>query len=360
MFVSVLVTNGLISSEIGVDATGAGPDGPDTGVPAVIAQRRTGDRPDPGSDRLAGHAAEDGRPDLRRRARPDVDPAGAGGAGASTTFRARSSWSAPGWRTTRSWSRPSAPPAPRSGCTPSPTPSWREVSPTRVDQRDHRDPAGPGRGDRAAELPGPAAVLLGGRRRGRRGLRGCMQRLGGRATSPRWSTPTARTGSDRASTPSSARVTPVGGHRRSRAAARRAAVTARRPSPRWTGSSRSCRPRAYRFTTVSAGVGPPAGGLRRPIPSQLAAGAGSCWARSRWPVVVAALEWACSSAAGWCCCGCADDGGGRPARAAAPAPRWSWGHRWPGRCRSWCPRSTSGRAIAATVRRWWPATTRSR
>ena len=37
MFVSVLVTNGLISSEIGVDATGAGPDGPDTGVPAVIS-----------------------------------------------------------------------------------------------------------------------------------------------------------------------------------------------------------------------------------------------------------------------------------------------------------------------------------
>ena len=37
MFVSVLITNGLISSEIGVDATGAGPDGPDTGVPAVIA-----------------------------------------------------------------------------------------------------------------------------------------------------------------------------------------------------------------------------------------------------------------------------------------------------------------------------------
>ena len=39
MFVSVLITNGLISSEIGVDATGAGPDGPDTGVPAVIANR---------------------------------------------------------------------------------------------------------------------------------------------------------------------------------------------------------------------------------------------------------------------------------------------------------------------------------
>jgi peptidoglycan/xylan/chitin deacetylase (PgdA/CDA1 family)/GT2 family glycosyltransferase len=37
MFVSVLVTNGLISSEIGVDATGAGPDGPDSGVPAVIS-----------------------------------------------------------------------------------------------------------------------------------------------------------------------------------------------------------------------------------------------------------------------------------------------------------------------------------
>lgn len=37
MFVSVLVTNGLISSEIGVDATGAGPDGPDNGVPAVIS-----------------------------------------------------------------------------------------------------------------------------------------------------------------------------------------------------------------------------------------------------------------------------------------------------------------------------------
>ncbi len=37
MFLSVLVTNGLISSEIGVDATGAGPDGPDNGVPAVIS-----------------------------------------------------------------------------------------------------------------------------------------------------------------------------------------------------------------------------------------------------------------------------------------------------------------------------------
>ncbi|HVH23230.1 MAG TPA: glycosyltransferase, partial [Pseudonocardia sp.] len=37
MFVSVLITNGLISSEIGVDATGAGPDGPDNGVPAVIS-----------------------------------------------------------------------------------------------------------------------------------------------------------------------------------------------------------------------------------------------------------------------------------------------------------------------------------
>ncbi len=37
MFVSVLVTNGLITSEIGIDATGAGPDGPDSGVPAVIS-----------------------------------------------------------------------------------------------------------------------------------------------------------------------------------------------------------------------------------------------------------------------------------------------------------------------------------
>lgn len=37
MFVSVLVTNGLITSEIGVDATGAGPDGPDSGVPSVIS-----------------------------------------------------------------------------------------------------------------------------------------------------------------------------------------------------------------------------------------------------------------------------------------------------------------------------------
>jgi len=37
MFVSVLITNGLISSEIGVDATGAGPDGPDTAVPTVIS-----------------------------------------------------------------------------------------------------------------------------------------------------------------------------------------------------------------------------------------------------------------------------------------------------------------------------------
>jgi cellulose synthase/poly-beta-1,6-N-acetylglucosamine synthase-like glycosyltransferase/peptidoglycan/xylan/chitin deacetylase (PgdA/CDA1 family) len=37
MFVSVLVTNGLISSQIGVDATGAGPDGPDSDVPSVIS-----------------------------------------------------------------------------------------------------------------------------------------------------------------------------------------------------------------------------------------------------------------------------------------------------------------------------------
>jgi peptidoglycan/xylan/chitin deacetylase (PgdA/CDA1 family) len=37
MFVSVLVTNGLISSEVGVDATGAALDGPDGSVPAVIS-----------------------------------------------------------------------------------------------------------------------------------------------------------------------------------------------------------------------------------------------------------------------------------------------------------------------------------
>ena len=37
MFVSVLITNGLISSQVGIDATGAANDGPDNAVPGVIS-----------------------------------------------------------------------------------------------------------------------------------------------------------------------------------------------------------------------------------------------------------------------------------------------------------------------------------
>ena len=57
-----------------------------------------------------------------------------------------------------------------------------------------------------------------------------------------------------------------------------------------------------RFTTVSAGAGLPPGDVAAD-PSQLLMGRVMLGTVAVAGSIVAALEWSCSSAAGWCCCG---------------------------------------------------------
>ena len=130
MFVSVLVTNGLISSEIGVDATGAGSDGPDSGVPSVISNGG------PVIDLTSGRTRSLELPPKTVALTFDDGPDPTWTPRVLDVLRARrarrpSSSSARRSPSTPSWSGDIAPRGPRSGCTRSPTPTWPAVAPRR-------------------------------------------------------------------------------------------------------------------------------------------------------------------------------------------------------------------------------------
>ena len=358
MFVSVLITNGLISSEIGVDATGAGPDGPDNGVPAVISNGG------PVIDLTNGRTQSlvmrpktvaltfDDGPDpvwtpqvlavLQRYHVPG-------------TFFVVGSRVAPYPQLAQAIRASGS----EIGLHTFTHPELREVTPDRIDREFAATQlALAGATGQLSYLIRPpysseaSAVDDAGY--------GVMRQLGqeGYVTalvdtdSNDWQLP----GVDNivkavppvADTGGVVLLHDAGGDRA-------------RPWPRWTGSSRSCRPRGT-FTTVSAGAGLPAANFPRQ-PEPAADGPVLLGAVAVAGAIVGALEWSLLSrrrtgagAAGH------DDGGGDPARPATAA-RSRCGRRPVGRrarCRWSCRPTTRRPPSRPRSARWWPATIRSR
>ena len=204
LIATVLAVFGLVNASVGNDAV-AHEQGDSGAVPARRRARRDLRRRPHRSRPVAGDPAPHGRADLRRRPRPDLDAPDPRRPRASTACRGRSSWSGRWPCAIRTCSAASAPRAARSGSTPSPTSTSREVPAWRLERGARRDPA-----RRSPAPPGettylaPPAVLLHRRRDRRPRLRRDASPPGATATSASSPTSTARTGSARGSTRSSA------------------------------------------------------------------------------------------------------------------------------------------------------------
>ena len=282
---------------------GGGPGRRRLGGSSLGERGRPGDRPDQGADAEHRPTGEDGGVDLRRRPGSDVDAAGLGGAREVPRARHVLRGRVVAWPATRIWSARSAPRARRSASTRSPTRTWPrcrrtgwtgrwprpryalagatgEVSylirPPYSSEADALDDAGFG-GDAAARAAGLR------HRAGRRGQPGL--------------------GSARASTRSSQRGPAEDGHG-GVVLLHDAGGDRARPSRRWTGSSRRCRPRASPSPPSARAAGLPAGGLRRDRRRagarrvMLVAVAIARLVVGRPGVVPAVVRWA------RCCCGC--------------------------------------------------------
>ena len=253
MFCSVLLLSGLVRSQIGIDARGAGNDGDDSAVPASVSEggpvidlthgRRQSIAMPPNTVALT---FDDG-PD------PTWTPQVLGGAREVPRARARSSWSGRPWPATRTWSARSARRARRSACTRSPTRTSAEVSPDRVDREmtETQYALAGATGELSYLIRPPYSsepdALDNARfdvisRLGEQGLRHRARR---RAT--------AWIGSGRASTRSCATRSPRTATAGWCCCTTRAATGARRWR-RWTGSIPQMQRDGFTFTTVSAGA----------------------------------------------------------------------------------------------------------